>query len=206
MKNKKTNYNKSVDGLRKVEAPDIWSSIQSELDGQKEENRENLLNAIESLPVHEAPDIWLPITSQISIKKSPIWKNLSIAAAVSILLVSFGYLVWVNDSAPKEKLTYSTEEVEFFEASIDPDFSELDADNMVLTYIKENCTRLAATCQDPEFKELLEAYIELNETKEKLNADLGGVQKHPQMMKYLIKVEKDQAEIGRNMLKKLKSI
>ena len=114
------------------------------------------------------------------------------------------YVLIPNQSS--EQISYSTEQLEFFDVNENLNTISSSPDDLLLTYVKENCTRLAATCQDPEFKELLEAYMELNETKKELNQTLKNSNDQAQVMKYLIKVEKSQTEIGKNMLKKMKSI
>ena len=187
-----------------MEAPDIWPRIRAELDSEGEENVGQLRKAIGALKEQEAPDIWMKVSEGLETKKSR-WRYWYMAASVSLLMVA-GYWFFDGSDIPSEQLTYTTEEVTFFDVGIKAPVEVAEADDVLLTYVKENCTRLIATCQDPEFKALLEAYMELDDTKEKLNRQMHQADKYPRMMKYLIKVEKDQAEIGKDMLKKLKSI
>lgn len=193
----------SIDGLKQSTAPDIWPFLVSELDSANEQNKEVLSKSIESLPQHNAPDIWLGVSSGVETKSKNWWKYLGIAASVS-LVIMITYLFSLNQTT--EKLTYSTEQVESFNTSQDFSNINTDVDDLLLRYIKENCTRLTSTCQDPEFKELLDAYMELDKTKKELNQTLKKSNDKAQVMKYLIKVEKSQTEIGKDMLKKMKSI
>ncbi|NQZ78536.1 MAG: hypothetical protein HRT61_20850 [Ekhidna sp.] len=193
----------SIQGLKQSEAPDIWSSIETELNSQEEANKEVLLKAINALGSHEAPDVWTGVSEELQTKSQNTWKYLAIAASVSLVAV-LSLLFLPNQSS--ETLSYSSEQVEFFDVNQPLPTINSHADDMLLTYIKENCTRLAATCQDPEFKELLEAYMELDETKQELKQTLEQANDPTQIMKYLIKVEKSQTELGKDMLQKMKSI
>ncbi|MEM6736794.1 MAG: hypothetical protein AAGC64_09545 [Bacteroidota bacterium] len=203
MEKNKEILKESIDGLRQSEGPNIWSLIARELDSQEEQNKDTLARSIEFLPEYEAPNVWLGVSSKLKAKSANRWKYLAMAASVSLVAV-FSYLFLSNQ--PSEKLSYSTEQVEFFEGGQQVSIISDDAEDLLLGYIKENCTRLAATCQDPEFKELLEVYIELDETKKELNQALEKSIDQAQVMKYLIKVEKHQTRIGKDMLKKMKSI
>lgn len=203
MEKNKEVLRESIDGLRQSEGPNIWSLISAELDNQEERNKDLLARSIEFLPEYKAPNVWSGVSSKLEAKSASRWKHLAIAASVSLVAV-FSYLFLANQRS--EKLSYSIEQVEFFEGGQQVSLINDDAEDLLLGYIKENCTRLAATCQDPEFKELLEAYIELDETKKELNQALEKSIDQAQVMKYLIKVEKHQTRIGKDMLKKMKSI
>lgn len=194
--------NQSIRQLKQVEGPDVWVAISAELDKQEEQNRDRLSRSIQLLPVKEAPQVWSVVANNLDDRSISPWKYLAIAASVSLLAL-ITYLVVPKTSA--EEVTYSTEQVAFFE--VGQQISETnDADDLLLSYIKENCVQLATTCQDPEFKELLEAYMELSDTKEALNEALEVAPDQTQVMKYLIRVEKNQTQIGKDMLKKMKSI
>lgn len=206
MKENNSRFKKSIEGLSQIKAPDIWESIHSELDRQQEENKDNLDKAVESLKIHKAPNIWLSVAAQIDSSRSINWEQWLVAASIILALFIGVYFIVQSSESTGEQLSYSTEQVEFFDVAMETFPIEIEADDMVLTYIKQNCTRLVITCQDPEFKALLEAYVELNETKEELKEAIEKTTNRPQIMKYLIKVEKDQAAIGKNMLKKMKSI
>ena len=205
MEENRQKLKQSIEGLEQLKAPDIWSSIESELDASPEQNSASLKDAIKSLKDHEAPDVWIEVSSSLEEKKNFTWRYLSVAASISLLAV-LAYLILPNPNRSNESIIYSTEELEVFQVEQDITPINSSADDMLLAYIKENCTRLAATCQDPEFKELLEIYTELNKTKEELNRALMVTTNRTQLMKYLIKVEKNQTEIGKDMLKKIKSI
>ena len=191
---------RSIEGLRQTEGPDIWSSIVVELTS-REENKEVLSQSVQSLAQHQAPDVWMEVSSGLSAKSGKRWKYY--AAAASLVLIGLVSVLLVPKQA--EEITYSTEQVDFFEVG-QRVTGYNGADDVLLSYIKENCVRLAATCQDPEFKSLLEMYMELDVRKEELNKALQLAPDQTKVMKYLIKVEKNQTEIGKDMLKKMKSI
>ncbi|MEM1408924.1 MAG: hypothetical protein AAGG59_19225 [Bacteroidota bacterium] len=199
-KENRRNLDKAIDELKELKAPDIWYEIANDLDFAKDEN---LISAIEDLKDSEAPDIWLPIEASLPKPKFRSKLNWSIAASVSILFVSaFLFYKSLSDSA-SETISYSTEEVDFFETSLDISLDEGDEDK-ILDYVKKNCRRLSQTCQNPEFKGLLEAYIELADAKKQLENELSKGANQPQLMKYLIRVEKNQTQVGKDMLKKLR--
>ena len=79
-------------------------------------------------------------------------------------------------------------------------------DDDLLNYINKNCKQLALTCQDPGFKSLLDNYIELSEAKAELEKQLLAQIGQGQKMKYLVRIEKQQTAVGKEMLKKLQSI
>ncbi len=192
----------SIEGLKQSEGPNIWLQIAAELDSEEEQNQEILVKSIQSLSQQEAPDVWLNVSSKLESKSANQWKYLAIAASIS-LVVLVSYFILPHRSA--EEITYSTEQVEFFGVG-QYVAEDINTDDILLTYIKENCVRLATTCQDPEFKALLESYMELDATKDELNKALEKAPDQSKVMKYLIKVEKNQTEIGKDMLKKMKSI
>ena len=210
MEEHQEHYEKSIAGLKQTKAPDIWQSIREELDSQEEGNKVQLDQSVQQLRDQVAPDVWSSVAENLeqqkTASKGKSWQYWSIAASVALVLLSVVYWNSLDAGSATEELAYSTEEINFFEVEIEPVSAAPDADDLLLTYIRENCTRLLVTCQDPEFKALLEAYMELDQTKDQLNEQLQQAENAPRMMKYLIKVEKDQAEIGRDMLKKLKSI
>ncbi len=205
MEKNKRQLQKQINELQNVEAPDIWSGIQTELNSEGEQNKTFLTQSIGHLRTHEAPDVWLQVRTGLDMKRpqTVLWQRLALAASVSLLAVC-AYLLGL--SKPNETISYSSEIVEGFEVGYAlPEISS-NADDLILKYIQENCTRLAITCQDPEFKALLEAYMELHKTKETLNQSILENTQQPQLMKYLIRVEKNQNELGKDMLKKLKEI
>ena len=205
MEEKKDHLHRSIEGLQQVKAPDIWTQIEMDLDAEAEQNREVLSKSIDKLPMQKAPDVWLALETELAEQKSRTFSWRTLAVAASFLLVSgLSYLLLAPTS--NETIAYSTETVETFEVGFEiPEWDD-QGDDMILTYIKENCTRLAVTCQDPEFKALLAAYMELTETKEELSRSMEENAQQAQVMKYLIRVEKNQNEVGKSMLKKLKEI
>ncbi|MEM6380850.1 MAG: hypothetical protein AAF705_21945, partial [Bacteroidota bacterium] len=146
---------------------------------------------------------WLPIEASLPKSRSRSRFNWSIAASVTILLVSVFLFHKSSQDAASETISYSTEEVDFFETRLNISIHEASEDK-ILEYVKRNCRRLSQTCQNPEFKGLLETYIELADAKQQLEDELSKGANQPRLMKYLIRVEKNQTQVGKDMLKKLK--
>jgi len=195
------NLRRAIGEMKTTKAPDVWNSINDRL--HTDANRDALSQAIEELDVKEAPDIWAEVESSLDERKTvkrPFWYA---AAAISLLLVSYLFYNQLSQGQTEEIITYSTEEVEYFEVAGEMEGFESN-DDEILQYVHQNCKRLIAKCEDPEFKGLLETYMELNDAKEEIEAELDKNNNQPQLMKYLIRVEKNQTQVGKDMLKKLK--
>ncbi len=192
---------RAIDELSIKEAPDVWSNIEHGL--VEEENTISFKDAIEQLPTKEAPDVWLSIEASLPRKLNfrSIWM---VAASVVLFLCSVFLFIESNNSYDEPQIAHTTEMLENFNVALDIQSIGVEED-AILQYIQKNCMRLALTCNDPEFKGLLETYIELNEAKKVLTQELEKRENRPQLMKYLIRVEKNQTEIGKDMLKKLRN-
>lgn len=200
----KENLKRAIGELKEFKAPDIWVDIAANLGTSDDSVVDNLQSAINDLENSEAPDVWLPI--EASLPKGRAGKRFfhwSVAASVSILVVSVVLFYQSSQNPIDETISYSTEEVDYFETGLEISLTEA-TDDKILDYVKKNCKKLTQTCQNPEFKGLLETYIELADAKQQLEKELAKSTNQPQLMKYLIRVEKNQTQVGKDMLKKLK--
>ncbi|MEM9857450.1 MAG: hypothetical protein AAF843_08845 [Bacteroidota bacterium] len=195
---------KAVSELREFKAPDVWLDIEAALSTPAVGSDNNLKDAIRDLKSSEAPDVWLPIEASLpKVESKQRFIYWSVAASVSMLIISLVLFYQSSFNRTAETISYSTEEVDFFETSLDISLNET-ADDKILEYVKRNCKRLSQSCQNPEFKGLLETYMELTNAKQQLEMELAKSTNQSQLMKYLIRVEKNQTEVGKDMLKKLK--
>lgn len=193
---------KGIAELPLKEAPNIWEAIELKLEVNEEENKSILDDALKQLPQMEAPDIWIPVEAAIPKKKD--LRSIWMVAASLVLFISSVFL-FIQSSAEKEEpiISYSTESIESFNIALGLETLDTGED-AILSYIQKNCKRLALTCNDPEFKGLLEMYMELSDAKQDLVQKLEK-KNQPHLMKYLIRIEKNQTEVGKDMLKKLRN-
>lgn len=203
----KSNLKSAIEGLRQHKAPDIWRAIAKHLQNFDESGQENLKKAAGSLRGINAPDVWPEIEKTLdrgSEKPITLWKRLSWVAVASVIVL-LGYL-WITILQPakvNEMISYSTEEVPFFNAQ--EELKGLNTnDDQVLDYIQGHCQALAVKCQNPHFETLIETYLELNRAKEELEVQLNLVANQEQVIKFLIKIEKEKTEVGKEMLRMLR--
>ena len=186
---------KGIEQLPVKQAPDVWHLI--------EEKISPLHAAIEALPAKEAPDIWLAIESGLLRKKTAQIGVWMVAASIALFIASVFLFVQSRRNEPEEVISYSTEYLDGFQVALG--LQRESEEDKVLDYIHKNCKRLALTCNDPEFKELLETYIELLDARNELIRKIEEANDQPSLMKYLIRLEKNQTKVGKDMLKKLRS-
>ena len=208
MEKNKENLKRAVDGLKNYEAPDIWSEIDEKLSTDEEAGREYLTEAVKGMKELSAPDVWDQIENQLSTDE-PGQKHSSRiiwSAAASVVILITAFLIF-NELEPDAELhtssVYTTEEVAIFEVhALDNDFG--NSDDGVLRYVNKNCRLMLTKCENPEFKGLYDTYLELAEAREELKGKLNETSNKEQLYKYLIRLEKDQAEVGKNLLKMLR--
>lgn len=209
MEEKRENLKRALEGLKNQKAPDIWDKIESRLADEHEEGKTNLTKAIQGLEEYQAPDIWDEIAEGISegtIHHQSGYKRILWSAAASIALLITAFWVFDKPSLGNETLTssvYSTEEIDMFEVtSLEEDFGTTE--DGVLNYVNNNCKLLLTKCENPEFKGLYDTYLELGQAKKELKGKLDETPNKEQLYKYLIRLEKDQAEVGKDLLKMLR--
>lgn len=209
MEEKRENLKLAIEGLSNYQSPDIWSKISEKLTDGEEKGRENLLNALDGLKASTAPDVWDQIISQMEPAYNQRRKNSlrilwSIAASVVLLVVAFIVFRQSDEyTGMMTSSTYSTEEIDVFE--VDFKGSEFEnTDDNVLQYVNKNCRLMMAKCENPKFKGLYDTYLELGKAKEELKGKIDQISNKEQLYKYLIRLEKDQAEIGKDLLKMLR--
>ncbi|MEL6560287.1 MAG: hypothetical protein AAFQ94_19010 [Bacteroidota bacterium] len=209
MEEKRENLKRAIEGLKSYEAPDVWSAINEKLVADTEEGKEHLASAVDGMKDMPAPDVWAEISDKLddshksdnSSNRKTLW---AVAASISLLIAA----VWVFQQSNTEvdlitSSDYTTEEVEVFEV----DFSGRgfkSTNDGVLGYVDKNCKLMMTKCEDPKFKGLYDTYLELGRAKEELKEKLAETSNKEQLYKYLIRLEKDQTEIGKNLLKMIR--
>lgn len=195
-----------------LKAPDIWSDIEADLDDQpyQEFNRPVLKEAIDGLPLLKAPQLDLNNLTETD-NPSFFRRNLSVISgiAASLSLIASVLFFTINLEGEEQEtvsITYSEEvgEEDIDALTVIEDF-EANTEDEVLTFIKENCTDLIARCEDPEFKGLLDHYIELEDARNHLLQEVKSNRHQVQLVNYLIEVEKEKTEIGKALIQSLMS-
>jgi len=212
MEENRENLRRAIDGMKvkQEQAPDVWSGIEQALSEPAEIGKENLENAVSSLQEMKAPDVWDGIAgtlveesaNSLGQRVTYIWVA---AASVAILIVAFVALIVTTPSESNlvTSTTYSSEEVILFDSEELSDEFESREDG-VLTYVEKNCKNLISKCKDPEFKGLFDAYLEMGKAQEELKGQLAKTDNKQQIFKYLIRLEKERAEVGKDLLKMLR--
>ncbi len=195
---------RSIDDLPRHQAPDIWEEIEKQLPANNEAGTENLERAISDLKEKQAPDVWTAVESELPIEKTPRRSTFKWAPwAAASIAVAFVAVLLLSKPASTDEITYSTEEVEFF--NISEELASFHSPNdPVLDFIQKNCKQFVTKCQNPEFKGLFNTYLELNAAQVELEKQLEKTNNKEQLIKYLIRVEKNRTEIGKDMLKMLR--
>lgn len=192
----------AISELPSKEAPDIWANIEAKI--QTDEEHDHVLSeAISQMPSKQAPDIWLPIEASLPSQKrsrSSVWM---VAASAALFIASLFLFIESRKVNEQSTISYSTEKIETMNVSLEID-DYISSEDAILDYIQKNCKKLALTCNDPEFKGLMETYVELSEAKEELANKLEQKGQQPQLMKYLIRIEKNQTRVGKDLLKKMR--
>lgn len=193
-------------------APDLWDRIEQELESDStEKNRHNLTRAISELPYHLPPQkTWRTIESSLPAEKGKIvnlagWlKPLSIAASLAIVIAA-AFLIRNYVVEPKQnteiELAYSTEVV-LEESYVIP---ETKFDEELNDLIKIQCNAQPDICTNPEFVALSGELIELTQSIDQLTAAFNNSNEDPETYKYILRAQKEKAEISKKLIQRLNS-
>ncbi|MDN5201465.1 hypothetical protein QQ008_08835 [Fulvivirgaceae bacterium BMA10] len=201
----KEHLDRNLEAYKKktMTAPDLWRDIQSNLNAT-EGNQAHLKRAIQELPEYNLPseDFELIISSidkgKESGKNTRFWIS---GIAASIIFILGIYYLSIVQHIPEEQITisYTEEQIsgEMNAFELITQFSEQDE---VLAFVEENCLQVALKCESPEFKGLLDQYLELDTTKQDLLKELAMHQEQVRLMDYLVRIEKEQTEVGKKLI------
>jgi hypothetical protein len=227
------NLHRAIAELPTYQAPEsIWQQVEQDLekceaytfpdttslDAHMDRLQTNLLEAaqqqqvilkqaIRALPQYQAEKdvfdqiIQRPKGNKISYQRIIYWTS-GIAASILLLLAWLWMDKSVNNTG-QVKLTYTQETLTPFNWK---QFSATPGSkDEVLSFIEQHCIQATQKCQEPKFKGLYDAYIQLQEAKTELQSQLEQHQNQPELVKYLIRVEKQQTEVGKQLIQQLLS-
>ncbi|MEM8895010.1 MAG: hypothetical protein AAGC88_10565 [Bacteroidota bacterium] len=204
MEAKDSKLNKAIEDMPTYQAPEeVWDRIVDELDADRP-----LRMAIEDYRQQqlEAPDLFDTIIEaekplmepQGKVRSlSPIWLS-GIAAGLALLI---GYFVLFNQAAEETITVVSySETVEDLPEMMTAAMEEVSEDDEVMDFIKMHCQQVALTCNTPQFQGLFDLYIELDQSKMELMDVMQANQEQEQLADYLIRVEKEKDEVGKQLI------
>ncbi|QHT70271.1 hypothetical protein GXP67_28280 [Rhodocytophaga rosea] len=181
------------------------AKVQANLKDLAHTQQKILSQAISALPQHQVKkDVFDQLIDSVEGKKEEsrnIWYWTSGIAASLLLLIGF---FWVQQSSGNEEqiqITYSQEvltPLDYRQAA-----ETTDTTDEVLDFIRQHCVQVAEKCQEPQFKGLYEEYLQLQEAKSELETQLHLHQNQPDLVRYLIRVEKQQTEVGKKLIQQL---
>lgn len=181
-----------------LKAPDfIWENFERDLDQLKLD--EILSRAIDELPTQAAPDLFDQIAprqaKQVSFNQKLAWLT---GVAASFLLLIGTYFFYQTDEVVL--LASYTEESNESNAIIKAAIDQLGEDDEILEVIEVHCAQIAIQCESPEFKGLFDYYLELDASKDELIAVMNDNQEQVQLVDYLVRVEKEKNEVGKQLI------
>ncbi len=195
-------FERTKNSLPLHKAPDgIWEHIEYRLD--QLENQSYLQQAVKQLPTYTAPK-----TSEIKIfeeRLSPkniflnrwyVWLS---GAAAAILI--FAILVpWTTHQSIT--VTHSEETIKDHRVTVAETVAQFTDDKELISLIEDHCQRLSSQCATEEFETLYHYYLDLNHSKaELIDAIEQSQQVH--LLEYLVRVEKEKNEIGKQLMQML---
>ena len=128
---------------------------------------------------------------------SPIWLS-GVAAGLALLI---GYFVLFNQAGEETITVVSySETVDDLPEMMTAAMEEVSEDDEVMDFIKMHCQQVALTCNTPQFQGLFDLYIELDQSKMELMDVMQANQEQEQLADYLIRVEKEKDEVGKQLI------
>ena len=207
----KDNLHRAIQQLApKGAPPNAWENLEKALDADEEMNASILQKAIQELPQKRfEKNIFEEIIQEANeeVEEKPIQKPLKrihwvtgIAASVTLLI---GFWLGNLNSSTTIEISYSEQVVEQETAFLPILKTQLHEEDEVLKFIQSNCKTVQQTCERPDFKELLEEYIALENDRKELLKTIKENQEPEKLMKYLVRVEKKKTELGKQLMQKL---
>jgi len=175
--------NKNIDWKNNLynHQPDesVWARIEENLDFQFRLDRQ-----LPELPMHKPNnEVWelivanLPKNKRISFR----YKNISIAASIAAVMVLSTFLLQTNS-----KYMHSTTEL--------TPTNESNMEQEAIAEIRSYCNRHTSTCEQGNFKELMQLYHELKTEETELKKAMHQLGDSPEMIQAMIKIENLKSE------------
>ncbi|PSR53432.1 hypothetical protein AHMF7605_07780 [Adhaeribacter arboris] len=181
-------------------APLAWENLEEKLNQQEE-----LVADKNTVPEGKTtPSIFRGMRKRAGKAAQPVFARGYVFYAVVACILLFLGVFWYYQTIelPQEpSLTYSQEIVAplnltLFEAS-------LSDEDEVLDFVRENCQTLQEKCTNSKFRGLLNEYLELEAARHELTGQLNQHQEQTQLMNYLVRIEKEKTEVGKQLLQLL---
>lgn len=166
------------------------------------ENEVVLRRAVQQLPrlalKKDVFDEILESTTPRRRKPARTWYWVAGIAASVALLVTLAWFARVGEAPERVQVTYSEETLYPPGQSWETDTPR--ATEEVLAFVRVHCAAAVFACQTPEFKGLLKQYQALEAARQELESQLAAHREQPQLVRYLVRVEKEQTEVGKRLI------
>jgi hypothetical protein len=178
-----------------LKAPLAWEDLEKKLVQQ-----ERLAAAVAALPAHKIEkDLFRRIRR--AVQRPPARRYwLSGAAAAVLLTLAFSWLAGPGQGPDRETITYSQEVLSYQEPVVLESGTQPDE---VLGFIRANCRALQGKCATPRFQGMLNQYLELEAAKQELADQLKNHREQTQLVNYLVRIEKEKTEVGKQLIQYL---
>lgn len=182
-----------IEDMEDKVAPEfIWDRLDASL-----ANSSVLRKAIDELPDRTTLSDFSKgiVKSESFVVKNRSWLY-SIAASFILLTVTW---IFFNKMTREEKISFSEELVEV-SPSINDFQLHVSENDEVLLFIESSCDAIAIKCESEEFQDLFMLYQELDKTYESLKFEAAENGREILLITYLLEVEKEKTEIGKQLI------
>ena len=187
---------KNIKSLPKTDHDEnLWGKIANELDFE-----ERLEQTCKTLPVHECKEqLWDSIHNH-EVNRLKYRNKFYIAGiAASILLFISTYFFYYNSK--DYTISYSTEiQINTNQISLD-----VEPNQDVKIMLRQLCQYSNFNCNNPEFFQIKNQLLELENEIHKLNHVITNYGESPELIKYMIKMENQKSDLILELLKKTAS-
>ena len=185
-------------GTAQKAPPEVWDRIEGDLD--EFQNEEILKRAIGELPQYDAPVSFEELNSwqKLVTRRTNVYRWMSVAASI-VLTLSIAWYLSYNQADSTVQLSHSQQVIYEFD-QVNLALEQLDVDDEIAAIIEDHCTRFVVQCESPEFKGLFDYYVELDASKTELVQAMQENSDQVQLVEYLVRVEKEKDEIGRQLI------
>jgi hypothetical protein len=181
---------------------ELWESIASRLDFEKK-----LSNKLNELPEAEfRQNLWQQIEhkidfSQVATEKHAIRRFAFYGGIAATILFLIGIVFFKNRENIKIE---SHEEYSFKENNLPPANQQVSAEE-TLRYIEKWCVKHNDLCNAPGFVEDKNQLLQIESEIKNINQVISRTGKSPALIKSLIKMENQKADIIKGLIKKMNS-
>lgn len=165
----------------------VWQKIEENLDFQIRLDKQ-----LSELPLHKPDDeIWGNISANLPKNKKIGFRVriISIAASIAALMVLSTFLLFKNSENMQTatELTNTTD-------------TEMEIEQEAISEIRRYCNLHASTCEQGNFKELMQFYDELKTEETELKKAMHQLGDSPEMIQAMIKIENLKSETIQDLI------